>query len=115
MQNNFFRYFHSLMQSQENLSVRLSDEQLIKQINAAFVNSHALGQKEASAQELQIILTSPALGALLRSIRILATEQGISEMAAAESVVEVMQKLDSIWTQYLIQEGLNRIKQSSTQ
>ncbi|MCM0604775.1 MAG: hypothetical protein KA715_01660 [Xanthomonadaceae bacterium] len=100
------------MQSQEQTQpIRLTDEQLIKQINAAFVNSHAHGQKESSAQELQRILTSPALGAILRSIRILASEEGITEMVAAENVVDAMQSLDSIWTQYLIQEGLARIKQ----
>lgn len=103
------------MQPQEQPLLRLTDEQLIKQINAAFVNSHAHGQKEASAQELQRILTSPAIGAILRSIRILSAEQGISEALAADAVVEAMQSLDSIWTQYLIQEGLNRIKQSSAQ
>lgn len=93
---------------------KLTDEQLIKQINAAFVNSHSTGNREASAQDLQRILTSPTMGAVLRSIRILAAEQGLSEANAAENIVEAMQKLDSIWTRYLIQEGLSRIKQSGS-
>lgn len=93
---------------------KLTDEQLIKQINAAFVNSHSSHSLDATAQDLQRILTSPTIGAVIRSIRVLASEQGISEASAAADIVEAMQKLDRIWNRYLIQEGLARIQGSSS-
>lgn len=102
------------MLPEENPTPKLTDEQLIKQINAAFVNSHASTSTEATAQDLQRILTSPTMGAVLRSIRVLASEQGVTESSAAADVVEAMQKLDRIWSRYLIQEGLARIQESSS-
>jgi len=95
-------------------SAPTNDEHLIKMINGAIVASYKERSQEKSAHELQRLLTGPAMGAILRATRTLATEQQIPEAESAALIVQTFQKLDKIWSDYLIQEGLEKIRGSSS-
>lgn len=98
---------------QSHSAVPLNDEQLIKILNGAIVGSHQSDSSASDAGELQRLLTSPAMGAILRATRIYATEQQLSETAAAESIVQTLKNLDRIWKKYLIQEGIQKLRSGS--
>ncbi len=86
-----------------------SEEELARIFNTALVSTRAEGVSDFSG-ELRTLMSSPAVGAILQTVRSISRAQGISEREAAESLIQTFRKLDRIWTEYLYQEGLDRIK-----
>lgn len=62
------------------------------------------------ASELYQLSQTPAFRAILSALRQHARLQGISDRQAAEEVVETFRKMDGIWGEYVIQEGVERLK-----
>jgi LPS sulfotransferase NodH len=58
-------------------------------------------------------METPAFGSILQSIQLLAGEQGISEIEAAREVIRTFRKMDQLWTEYLVAEGVERLKLSN--
>jgi len=77
--------------------------------NTALVSSRA-DSKPSSAGEIQSLMDTPAFGSVLQSIQLLAGEQGISEIEAAREVIRTFRKMDLLWTEYLVAEGVERLK-----
>lgn len=77
--------------------------------NTALVSSHS-ETKPDSANEIHSLMESPGFGAILQSIQLLAGEQGISEMEAARELIRTFRQMDRLWTDYLISEGVERLK-----
>ena len=80
--------------------------------NTALVSSRA-DAKPNSATELHQLMETPAFGSILQSIQLLAGEQGVSEMEAARDVIRTFRKMDQLWTEYLVSEGVERLKLSN--
>ena len=59
---------------------------------------------------LHALVQSVTFQAILKSIREHATLQGISEAQAAEEIVRTFRDIDSVWNDYIFQEGLDRLK-----
>ena len=82
----------------------------LKQIfNTALVSSFT-DVKPDSAEEIHTLMDSPGFGAILQSIQLLAGEQGISEIDAAGELIRTFRRMDRLWTDYLIAEGVERLK-----
>lgn len=79
--------------------------------NTALVSTRDQGSRDWTA-EIQRLMETPAFRALMSSIRHLARTQGISEVSAAEEMIRTVRALDSVWRDYVFQEGLDRIKSS---
>jgi len=77
--------------------------------NTALVNTRAEEQTEVT-EELYRLMERPAFVSILKAIQNLATEQGSSETDAARDVIRTFRRIDRIWSEYLIQEGVERLK-----
>lgn len=86
-----------------------SAEELTRIFNTALVASRAQGER-AFAPEMVATMKAPAFDAILGAVRELAATQKISERAAAEQIITAFRKVDALWTDYLIQEGMARLK-----
>ena len=80
--------------------------------NTALVSSHSETRPD-SATEIQSLMDSAGFGAILQSIQLLAGEQGISEIEAARELIRTFRRMDRLWTEYLISEGVERLKLSN--
>lgn len=81
--------------------------------NTAFVRNRAPARARDLSAELAQVSNTPAARAILAAAQQLATSQGLSEMEAAEQIIQTFKKLDEIWGAYLYQEGLARLNSDS--
>ena len=86
-------------------------DDLARLFNTALVSTRDQGSRDWTG-EIQRLMETPAFRALMSSIRHLARTQGISEVSAAEEMIRTFRALDSVWRDYVFQEGLDRIKSS---
>ncbi len=101
--------------SQTSFSLKSENEvsraRLNQIFNTALVNTRAEEQTEVT-EELYRLMELPAFGCVLKAIQSLAAEQGSSEIDAAREVIRTFRRVDRIWSEYLIQEGVERLKGS---
>jgi hypothetical protein len=82
--------------------------------NTAIIATRAgSAARDFSGQLLEQIET-PAFRAILSAVRSHAKNQGISDRQAAEQVIQAFRRVDQLWTDYLIQEGVDRLRGGST-
>lgn len=86
-----------------------SVEDLVRIFNTALVTSRVESGR-AYADEMMDMVQTPAFRAILKAIRDLAAETGVQERLAAEQIIHAFRKMDALWTDYLIQEGVQRLK-----
>lgn len=84
-------------------------EDLARTFNTAFVSTRAAESQDLS-QEIFGLVDTPAFQALMASVQQLSTTQGISEKEAAEELIATFRKLDRLWGEYLIKEGIDRVR-----
>jgi hypothetical protein len=84
-------------------------DDLARVFNTALVSTRAGASRDFST-ELYSLVDSPAFRAILASVRQLSRTTGCSEKEAAETLIETFRKLDQIWTEYIFQEGVDRLK-----
>lgn len=84
-------------------------DELTRIFNSAIVSTRAETGRDFSAELYQLVQT-PAFSAILSAIRLLSRSQGLSEAVAAEQVITTFRKLDSVWADYLFQEGVDRVR-----
>jgi len=108
--NSFQQKWGNSPEPTSNASAVPMDD-LARLFNTALVSTRDQSSRNWMA-EIQQLMESPAFRSLLNSIRHLARSQGISESAAAEEMIRTVRALDSVWRDYVFQEGLERIKSS---
>ncbi len=99
----------SAQESAPDISQTASIDDLVKVFNTALVSTQNKEPRDVSL-ELHSLLESPAFRAILNSVRHLSRSQGISEREGAESVIRAFRKMDQIWSDYIFQEGLDRVR-----
>jgi hypothetical protein len=82
---------------------------LTRLFNAAILSTRA-DRKKDFAGELYNLVESPAFEAILGAIRTLSRTGGFTERQAAEQIVQTFRRIDSVWTEYVIQEGVDRLR-----
>lgn len=82
---------------------------LTRVFNTALVSTQA-GQKRDFSAELSELTESASFKAILNAVRQLSCVQGITERQAAEQVIQTFRKVDDIWSGYIFQEGLERLR-----
>ena len=87
----------------------ISHDELSRIFNTALVSTQAVSKKNLSA-ELYELTQGSAFKAILSGVRQLSRLQGISERQAAEQVIKTFRKMDTIWEEYISQEGLDQLK-----
>lgn len=93
-----------------------TEERLCRVLNSAMVSTRGSLEGAAassSTQELAVLMKTPAYRHLLLAVENMAEEQGLTEKDAAEVMVQTFRRVDQIWSEYLIQLGLERLKKNS--
>lgn len=82
----------------------------IQILNTAIVKSKEKRINASYEERLAKICNSPVMNALLIAIDHLAEEEKLSKDQSAISVVEAVRELDSIWNDYVLMEGIGKLK-----
>jgi hypothetical protein len=82
----------------------------IQLLNTAIIKSKEKKIDNSYEERLSKINNSPAIEVINKSISMLAESQKISRDQAALQVIEALRELDSIWTDYVTMEGIDRLK-----
>lgn len=109
-----------MQESQFNLSPPPSPspgppvDDLARVFNTALVATRAGGARDFST-ELFALLQSPAFHSILSAVRLFAKTQGLPETDAATQIIETFRKVDRIWSEYVFQEGVDRLQSQNGQ
>lgn len=82
----------------------------IQLLNTAIIKSKEKKIDNSYEDRLNKINNSPAIEIINKSISMLAESQKISRDQAALQIIESIRELDSIWTDYVTMEGIDRLK-----
>lgn len=82
----------------------------IQLLNTAIIKSKEKKIDSSYEERLMKINNSPAIEAINKSISLLAESQKISRDQAALQVIDVLRELDSVWSDYVTMEGIDRLK-----
>lgn len=82
----------------------------IQLLNTAIVKSKEIGIDDSYEERLKKICDSPVLNHLNKTIIGLSEELNISRDQSAQMIVETVKELDSIWSNYILMEGIDRLK-----
>ena len=82
----------------------------IQLLNTAIVKSKELEIDKSYEERLKRVCDSPAIEHINKAISNLADSQSISKEQAAQMIVKVLSDLESIWDDYVVMEGLDKLK-----
>lgn len=84
--------------------------EVIQLLNTAIVKTKERGIDDSYEERLKQVCDSPVMKHLSKTITGLAEDQGVSRDQAAQMIVETIRELDSIWSDYVTMEGIDRLK-----
>lgn len=82
----------------------------IQLFNTAIIKSKEKKIDCSYEERLKTVCESPVLDAINKATIILADNQKISRDQAALQIIETIRELDSIWSDYIAMEGIDRLK-----
>lgn len=82
----------------------------IQLLNTAIIKSKEKKLNQSFEERLGQVCNSPVIEILNKTISQYAEAQKISRDQAALQVVEAIRELDSIWSDYVTMEGIDRLK-----
>ena len=91
------------------------NQELVQLLNTAIIKTKEKRIDSTYEERLTKTCDSPAIKALATAIAELSEKQKISRDQAAIQIVETIRELDSIWNDYVIMEGLGKLKESLAQ
>ncbi len=90
----------------------MTDKQdAIQLLNTAVIKSKEKRINASYEERLGKICQSPVMNALLVAIDHLSEDQKISKDHASVQLVETLRELDSIWNDYVLMEGIGKLKE----
>jgi hypothetical protein len=88
----------------------IENQELIQLLNTAIVKTKEKRIDSSYEERLSEICKTPAIGALSVAIEKLSETGNVSRDQAAMQIVETVRELDSIWSDYVMMEGLGKLK-----
>lgn len=85
-------------------------QESIQLLNTAIIKSKEKGLDIGFEERLAETCNSPSIDALTIAIHQLAESENISFDQAAIQIVETVRDLDKIWNDYIMMEGLGKLK-----
>lgn len=82
----------------------------IQLLNTAIIKSKEKRIDNSYEDRLTKINNSPAIEAINKAICLLSESQKISRDQAALQVIDAIRELDSVWSDYVTMEGIDRLK-----
>lgn len=86
-------------------------QESIKLLNTAIIKSKEKNINDSYEERLSLICSSPAISALTKAIKILAEETSVSRDQAAVEIVNALRDLDAVWHDYMVMEGITKLKE----
>ncbi len=86
-------------------------QESIQLLNTAIIKTKEKDIDSSYEDRLSTTCSSPAMKALGQAIDLLAEEKSISRDQAAIQIVEAVRELDSIWNDYVMMEGITKLKE----
>lgn len=88
----------------------VENQELIQLLNTAIVKTKEKRIDSSYEERLSETCKKPAVLALSIAIEQLSEKENISRDQAAMQIVETVRELDSIWSDYVMMEGLSKLK-----
>jgi hypothetical protein len=82
----------------------------VQLLNTAIVKSKESGIDDSYELRLKKVCDSPIIAHITKTIDNIAESQRVSKDQAAQMLVETIRELDSIWDDYIMMEGIDRLK-----
>lgn len=86
------------------------EQEFVQLLNTAVIKSKEKKIDSSFQERLSTICNKPAVKALSHAIEFLADSQKISRDQAAVDLVEAVRELDLVWNDYVLLEGLGKLK-----
>lgn len=86
------------------------NQQSVQLLNTAIIKSKENIIDSSYEERLSKTCTSPAIDSLCVAIEHLSESQKISRDEAAVQLVETVRELDKIWNDYVMMEGISKLK-----
>jgi hypothetical protein len=87
------------------------NQDAIQLLNTAVIKSKERKINTSFESKLTTICNSPVMNSLIVAIDHLSESQKISKDHAAVQIVETIRELDSIWNDYVLMEGIGKLKE----
>lgn len=84
--------------------------EVIQLLNTAIVKTKEKGIDDSYEERLKKVSESPVIEVLNKAIINLSENQNISKDQAAQMIIEIIRELDSVWSDYVMMEGIDRLK-----
>lgn len=84
-------------------------EEVARIFNSALVATR-VPESRNPASELHELMESTTFRAIMNAVRQVAHAEGIPERQAAEQIIRTFRKMDEIWSNYVFQEGVDRLR-----
>lgn len=86
------------------------NQELVQLLNTAVVKTKEKKIDSSYEERLSEVCKRPAIAALSVAISKLSEQENISQDQAAMELIETIRDLDSIWNDYVLMEGLSKLK-----
>lgn len=87
------------------------NQELVQLLNTAIIKTKEKKIDSSYEERLSETCQTPAIKALSLAINHLSESEKISRDQAAMQIVETVRELDSIWSDYVMMEGLGKLKE----
>jgi len=88
----------------------IEDQESIQLLNTAIIKSKEKKIDSSYEERLHEICNNPAIKSLSVAISHLSEAQRVSRDQAAIQIVDTIRTLDSIWNDYVLMEGMEKLK-----
>lgn len=88
-----------------------NNQEFVQLLNTAIIKSKEKKIDSSYEQRLSNTCSGPAVKALGHAIKALSEELKISNDQAAVMLVETVRELDIIWSDYIMMEGIGKLKE----
>jgi hypothetical protein len=82
----------------------------IQLLNTAIIKSKEKKINATYEERLSKVCSSPVMNAILVAVENLSEDQKISKDQASVQIIETIRELDSIWNDYVLMEGIGKLK-----
>ncbi len=82
----------------------------IQLLNTAIVKSKELKIDDSYEERLKKVCDSPAIEHLNKAIQSLSSSANVTHDQSAQMIIELIRDLDSIWSDYVMMEGIDSLK-----
>jgi hypothetical protein len=89
----------------------INNQDSVQLLNTAIIKSKESKINKGFEDRLANTCESPAIKALSLAITSLSESQKISTDQAAIQIVEAIRELDSVWSDYVMMEGIGKLKE----